>query len=110
MIANATRQNGNDLAITRQFGCKEDNRDEYEQRTEHIHKIRNKIDVIIKDNFFYRYLILKEIVHFLCQIKYYSNTHDKHNRKEECAQEFANNIFVESFQRVLKVLGGFAAV
>jgi uncharacterized membrane protein len=49
-------------------------------------------------------LILEEIIHLLGQVKYNSNTHDKHNRKEECAQEFANNIFVESFQRVLKVL------
>ena len=76
MIANATRQNGNDLAITRQFGCKEDNRDEYEQRTEHIHKIRNKIEVVVENNLFERSLILEEIVHLLGQVKYNSNTHD----------------------------------
>jgi hypothetical protein len=37
--------------------------------------IRNKIQVIVKHDLVDRSLILKEIIQFLRQIKYYSNTH-----------------------------------
>ena len=97
MINYPACQNGNNLTITRYLRGEENHRNEYEQRTEHIHKIWNKIQVIIKDNLPQWRLILKEFVHLLRQVKHHCDTHNQHNRKEECAEELANDIFVESF-------------
>ena len=98
MVTHAACQDSYNLTIACYFGRKEYHRNEYEQRTEHIHIIGDKIQVIVKHDLVDRSLILKEIIQFLRQIEHHSNTHNQHNRKEECAQEFANNIFVEFFQ------------
>ena len=42
MVTHAGGEHGDDLRVTRQFGCEIDDRDEDEQRTEHIHVIRNE--------------------------------------------------------------------
>ena len=98
MIAHTAGQHGYNLTITRYLGSEKYHRYEYEQWAEHIHIIRNKIQVIVKYDLIDRSLILKKIIQFLCQVKHYGNTHNQHNRKEECAKELANDIFVESFQ------------
>ena len=42
-------QYGNDLRVGSKFGCKENNRNEYEHRAEHIHVIWDKVCVVIED-------------------------------------------------------------
>ena len=85
MIGYSTSQYSNNLAISCNLRGKKYDRDEYEQRAEHIHIIRNKIEVIVKYYLIDWRLILKEIIHFFRQIKHHSNTHNQHNRKEESA-------------------------
>ena len=103
MIRHSTSQNSNNFTISCNLRSKKYDRNEYEQRTEHIHIIRNKIEVIVKYYLIDWCLILKEIIHFLRQIKHHRNTHNQHNRKEECAEEFANYVFVEFFQNGCRV-------
>ena len=47
----AGREHGNNFRIFRQFGSKENNGNEYEQRTEQIREIGDKVHVIFKDDF-----------------------------------------------------------
>ena len=44
------QEHGNDLRVLRQFGGKEDNGDEYEQRTEHIGEVGYEVHVVFKDD------------------------------------------------------------
>ena len=85
MVAHTACQDGYNLTIARYFGGEEYHRYEYEQWTEHIHIVWNKIQVIVKYNLIDRGLILEKIIQFLCQIKHHGNTHNQHNRKEESA-------------------------
>ena len=85
MITNAASHDGNDLAIARQLRGEEDHRDEDKQRTEHIHEVRDEVQVVVKDDLSYTHLIFKEVVQLLCQVEHHGDTHDQHNRKEECA-------------------------
>ena len=55
------------------------NRYENEQRTEHVHIIRQKRDVVVKDNLSQRHLALEEIIHFLCQVKDDGNRQNEHD-------------------------------
>ena len=97
-ITDTTGENGNDFTITRHLGGEEDNRNEYEQRAEHIHKVGHEIDVVVEDDFFDGCLILEEVVEFLCKVEDNGNTHYQHNREEECAKELLDNVFVDFLQ------------
>ena len=98
MVADTTGQDGNNLAITRQLRCEENHRDEDEQRTEHIHEVRDEVQVVVKDDLPDCHLILEEVIQLLRQVEHDGNTHDEHNREDECAEELAYYVFVESFQ------------
>ena len=78
-----------ELGVSRQFGREENDGQEDEQRTEHIHVIGQERQVIIVDNLFERHLELKEIVHFLRQVKHDRNRKNEHDREKERAQEFS---------------------
>ena len=85
MITDSGSHHSNDFGVTGELGCEEDDRDEYEQRTEHIHIIRYEVEIIIEDNLLQRHLIIIEVIEFLSQVEDDGNTHDKHNREEESA-------------------------
>ena len=86
-----------ELRVAGHFAGEEDNGNEDEQRTEHIHVIRDERQVIIKNDFAQRYLILKEIVHLLREVKYDGDRQNEHDGKEERAQKLANYVPVKTF-------------
>ena len=98
MVAHATGHDGDDLAVARQLRGEENHRDEDEQRTEHIHEVWDEVQVVVKDDLPDRHLILEEVIQLLRQVKHDGNTHNQHNREEECAEELAYYVFVESLQ------------
>ena len=92
MITESRGLHSDDFRIAGEFGREIDDGDEDEQRTEHIHIIRDERQVIIEDDLAERYLMLEEIIHLLRQIKDDGNRQNEHDRKEERAQEFLDNI------------------
>ena len=98
MVTHATGQNGDYLAVARQLRGEENHRDEDKERAEHIHEVGDEVQVVVKDDFSDRHLILEEVIQLLRQVEHDGNTHDEHNREEECAEELAYYVFVESFQ------------
>ena len=101
VITDTRSQHSDNLRITRHLGCEIDDRDEDEQRAEHIHIIRNEGQVIIKDNLLERHLVLEEIVHLLREVKDHGNREDEHNREEEGAEELTDNIIIKTLQEDL---------
>ena len=100
MVTHSRRLNGNNFGIACQFGSEEDDRDEDEQRTEHVHVVRNKRQVIIKYNLLQRDLVLEEIVHLFRQVENDGDTEYQHNREEERAEELTDNIPIETLQEI----------
>ena len=92
MVTHACGLDRDDFRISRHLAGKEDDGDEDEQRTEHIHVIRDKRQVIIKDYLLERHLVLKEIVHLLRHVEYDSDRQNQHDREKERTQKLPNNI------------------
>ena len=86
------RHHGNNLRVLRQFGGKENHRNEDKQRTEQIREIRDEVHVIIKDDCLYRSLVIDELVHILIDIEHHCNTDDQGYGKEVGSQELENDI------------------
>ena len=97
MVADATRQDGNNLAITRQLRGEEDHRDEDEQRTEHIHEVRDEIQIVVENNLAHSHLVLEEVIKLLREVENNGNTHDEHDRENERAKELAYYVSVQTF-------------
>ena len=75
------------LRIRRHPRGKENDRNEYEQRTEHIHEIRYEVQIIIEDNGLYRCLSGHEIVHLLADVEDYHDSDNEQNRDKEGKHE-----------------------
>ena len=98
MVTHTCGLDGDDLRITRHLAGKEDDGDEDEQRTEHIHVIRDKRQVIIEDYLLERHLVLKEIVHLLRHVKYDSDRQNQHDREKERTQKLLDYVPIQSLQ------------
>ena len=105
MVTYAGRLHRDNLRIARQFRGEENDGNEDEQRTEHIHVIRNEGQVIIEDDLFERYLALEEIVHLLRQVKDDGDRQNEHDREKERTQEFLYYVPIEAFHAELRVMG-----
>ena len=75
-ISHAGREHGNNFRIFRQFRSKENNGNEYEQRTEQIREIGDKVHVIFTDDFTPRSFMLHKLVHLLVEVEHYCNRND----------------------------------
>ena len=97
MVTYPCRHHRDNLAVARQFGSEENDRYEDKQRTEHIGIVGYERQVVVEDDLARRYLILIEIDHLLRQVEDDGDAQNQHYRKEESAEELANNIPVEFF-------------
>ena len=94
-----------DLRIRRQLGREKDNRNEDEQRTEHIHIIRYKIEIVVNNDLAQRNLLLKEVVYLLGDIKHNSYRQNQHYREKERSEELANDIPIQAFHSRVIICG-----
>ena len=88
---------GDKLRVARQFTGEENDGNEDEQRTEHIHVERQEGQVIVVNDLVKRHLVLEEIVHFLRQVKHDRNRKNEHDREEERAQKLLNYVPIQTF-------------
>ena len=98
VITHAGSLHGDDLRVARQLARKENDGDEDEQRTEHIHIIGDEGQVIIEDDLRERDLVLEEIVHLLGQVKDDGDGQYQHNGEKECPQKLPNYIPIKLLQ------------
>lgn len=88
-------KNGNYLCIRRHLRGKEDYRYEYEQRAEHIHKVRDKVYIIVKDDGFERGLLGHKVIDSFTDIEDDHNTDDEQQRHKKGADELPHYIKVD---------------
>mgnify|MGYP003547727352 FL=1 len=94
MKTDSAGEDGDDLGVSGHLRSEEYHRYEYEQRTEHIHKVRNEIHIIIEDDGPQRRLLSHEIVDSFTDIEDYDNAYDQDQRHEEGADELPDYIQV----------------
>ena len=80
-----------------QLRCKEDNRNEGEQRTEQIRIIGNEVQVVIENDGLQRYIGTEEFVDFLIDVEHDSNGNDQQNRKHIGPEELLDDVSVDPF-------------
>jgi hypothetical protein len=83
---------GYDFGVCRHLGGKEDNRYEYEQRREHIHEVRDKVEIIVKDDSLQGSLLGNKVVNLLTDIEYDNDTDDQNKRDKESRDELPDYI------------------
>ena len=94
VIAYTTGQNGDYLGVRSHLGCEEDDRNEHEQRTEHVHEVWYEIDIIVEDDSLKRSLLGNEIVDLLTDVEDDDDADYKKQRHEEGAYELLRDITV----------------
>ena len=94
MEADATRKDGDDLAVGSHPGREEYDRDEYEQRAEHIHEIRHEVDVIVEYDSVQRGFFLNEVIHLLAYVEDNDNADDKQQGYEESHDELLHYVLI----------------
>ena len=72
-----TGEDGHNLRVSRHLGGKENHRNEDEQRTEHIHEVWHKIEVIVEDNRPERSFLADKIINLLTDVEDDDNTDDQ---------------------------------
>ena len=98
MVAHAGGVHGDDLGVAGQFGGEEDDGDEDEQAAEHVHVVGDEGEVVFENDLLQGDLVLKEIIHFLCEVKDHRNRKNEHNREKECAQKFLYYVPIKTLQ------------
>ena len=96
MEADTAGEYGYDFRIRRHLGGKENHRNEHEQRTEHIHEVRDEIQVIIKYDGLERCLLADKIINLLTDIEDDDDADDEQQRHKECRYEFLDYVNVKT--------------
>ena len=87
MEADTAGQDGDYLRIGRHLGREEDNRNEHEQRAEHVYEVRDEVQVIVKDDGLERSLLRHEVIDLLTDVEDDDNADDKQQRHKEGSHE-----------------------
>ena len=95
METDSTREDCHYFRIGSHLRCKEDNRDEHEQRTEHVHEIWDEIEIIIKDYSLQRSLLTYKVINLLTDIEDDDDADDKKQRHKEGCYEFLDDVYVK---------------
>ena len=87
MEADAAGEDGYDLRVSRHLGRKEDDRNEHEQRAEHVYKVRNEVQIVVEDDSLERSLLRHEVIDLLTDVEDDDNADDKQQRHKEGSHE-----------------------
>ena len=98
-----TGKYGHDLRIRCHLRSKEDYRNEHEQRTEHVHEVRNEIQIIVENDLFQRSFLRYEVIDLLTDIEDDNDTDDKEQRDKEGRYEFLDNVNVKLLRSEIKI-------
>ena len=87
----------NDLRVVSQLGGKENNRNEREQRTEQVGKIRNKVHVIVQDDCLQRHIRLQELIDLFVYVENYRDRDNQDDRENIRSEKLLDDIPVYPF-------------
>ena len=83
-----------DLGVRCHLRRKENDRDKDEKRTEHVHEIWNKVQIIIKNDSPQRSLLLDKVIYPLADVEDNDDADDQQKCHEERGYEFPDDIYV----------------
>ncbi len=95
--ADSIGKNGNDFGIIGHFRCKKDDSQENEQGTKQVGIVRNKVEVVVKNDFFERGIVCHEFIDSFVDVEHHCNRKNKGNHENKCPQKLFNDIFVYQF-------------
>ena len=85
--ADSAGKDRHDFCVSRHLRSEENDRDEHEQRAEHVHEVWHEVDVIVEDDGLQRRFLAHEIVDLLADIEDDDDADDKDQGHEERAYE-----------------------
>ena len=88
----AAGEDGYDFGICRHLRCEENHSDEYEQGAEHIHEVRDEIEVIVEDDGFQRGFLAHEVIDFLAYVENDDYADDQNQGYEESRDELLDYV------------------
>ena len=95
METDSTGEYGDYFRIGSHLGRKEDHRYEYEHRTEHIHEVRDEVQVVVKDDGLERSFLLNKVINPLADVEDDDDADNQKQRHKERAYEFTDYICVK---------------
>ena len=88
----AAGEYGYDFGISGHLRGEENHRDEYEQCAEHIHEIRDEIEVIVEDDGFQRRFLAHKVIDFLAYVENDDYADDQNQCHEESRDELLDYV------------------
>ena len=88
-------QDGDNLRVGGHLGCEENDRNEDEQRTEHVHEVRHKVHIVVKHDSSQRCFLLHKVIDLLADVKDDDDADDQKQRHEERGYELCDDIYVK---------------
>ena len=85
-------QDGDDLRVGRHLGSEEYHRNEHEQRGEHVHEVRDEVQIIVEYDCMQRRFLCHEIVYLLADVEDDDDSDDQKQRNEERRDELRNDV------------------
>ena len=82
----------NDFGVGCHLGRKEYDRNEHEQRTEHVDEVRHEVHVVVKDDRPQRRFLGHEVIDLLADVEDDDDADDKKQRHEEGSHELLYDI------------------
>ena len=95
METDSAGEDRHDLRVGGHLRRKEDDRNEHEQRTEHVHEVWDEVDVIVEDDGLQRRLLAHEIVDLLADVEDDHDADDQDQSHEESADELPDYVYVK---------------
>ena len=90
--ADSAGKDRNDLSVSRHLRREENDRDEHEQRAEHVHEVGHEVDVIVEDYGLQRRFLAHEIVDLLADVEDDDDADDQDQGHEERAYELSDYV------------------
>lgn len=97
LVGNSAAQNGDDFGIVGHLGGEVDDRNKDKKRTEEVGKVRNEVEVILKDNVFGGDVFRNEFVEVFRDVEDRGDADDQGNGIEEGSEELPGDIKVDGF-------------
>ena len=94
METDSAGQDSDDFRVCSHLRRKEDHRYEYEQWGEHIHEVRNEVQVVVHYDGFQRCFLCHEVVNLLTDVEDYDDSDDQEKCHEERRDELGNYVNV----------------
>ena len=92
MEADSAGKDRHDFGVSRHLRSEENDRDDHEQRAEHVHEVWDEVDVIVEDYGLQRRFLAHEIGDLLADVEDDDDADDQDQGHEERAYELSDYV------------------